>query len=263
MKRLFVVLSLCLASSAYANVLYSNGPVDGTTGAYFLDFRTVSDQFNPSGSTMTGFDIALWVSPGSVPVQFDWRVGTLPFDGSLGSATAIIGRGVTASLLCTSGSSYNGGICGRNNGFDIYWVSVTTSAITVGNGDWLTLGNGGDSSGLGIAWDVKTAVLRRQHTVPTERFPPKASISPANRRFSNRARACCWPGDSWVSPRCCGVSALLCALQIDRRSVVFQKLSTIEVDGASDVGPQERDASSCAKRCAEPDSVPSSQRHGV
>ena len=174
MKRLFVVLSLCLASSAYANVLYSNGPVDGTTGAYFLDFRTVSDQFNPSGSTMTGFDIALWVSPGSVPVQFDWRVGTLPFDGSLGSATAIIGRGVTASLLCTSGSSYNGGICGRNNDFDIYWVSVTTSAITVGNGDWLTLGNGGDSSGLGIAWDVNSgpspAAYSSNGAIPSESF---------------------------------------------------------------------------------------------
>lgn len=72
MKRrmiLLAVLGMSLAAvPAAAQVLYNNGPVNGTTDAWTLNFGfVVSDTFSlSSASTVTGLSLYAWVFPGDI-----------------------------------------------------------------------------------------------------------------------------------------------------------------------------------------------------
>jgi hypothetical protein len=161
LKTLIATLCLVLSSSAFAGILYSNGPVNGSSNAYFIDTYTVSDQFSPSGSQMYGFGIAEWVPAGATPLSFDWDVGTSAFGSDLGSGVATIGGGgnAIATVLC-----YNGGLI-NGYGYDVYNIDVTTGLITVGAGDWLTLFGAADSYGGRDAWDVNFGPSAAEHSL--------------------------------------------------------------------------------------------------
>jgi hypothetical protein len=58
------LLALCLAAvPAVAQVVYDNGPINGTTDGWTINFRfSVSNTFTTSGGTLTGLDFGAWVS---------------------------------------------------------------------------------------------------------------------------------------------------------------------------------------------------------
>jgi hypothetical protein len=161
---------------ATASILYSNGPVNGTSTAYYIDVYVVSDQFTPSGSDMTGFEIAEWVDSGVTPLTFDWAVGSAAFGNDVASGVATIGGAgnATATLLCQSGAAFNGGTCGASFGYDVYQVDVSTGPITVSAGDWLTLTGATDNEDLRDAWDMNSGPSQAEHntlgSVPSESF---------------------------------------------------------------------------------------------
>jgi hypothetical protein len=70
--KLFIAslsLALCFAWTATASAqnLYSNGPINGTLNAWFIDSFQVSDSFVVSAeSNLSSFTFGDWVDPGDV-----------------------------------------------------------------------------------------------------------------------------------------------------------------------------------------------------
>ncbi len=140
--------------SAFATVIFDDGPTDGTSNAFFIDgpgagpfAQTISDGFVATGSGTAGrLDFGVWVPTGTTPTQVSWWLGTAVFAGDVGTGSAAL----TASdytLLSSNGF-----------GYDVYEVSLTSMSsgyMTMGNTYYLTLGDGNDSSGSQfVAWDV-------------------------------------------------------------------------------------------------------------
>ena len=90
-------------------MIYENGPANGTTDAWTINFGyVVSDSFTaPANSTVTGFDIWVWEFPGDVMTAVDWSVTSAPNGGTVyGSGTAS-GQNVTDSFISTNWYGYN------------------------------------------------------------------------------------------------------------------------------------------------------------
>ena len=96
MKLRIVLLTiiLCLALAAVpasAQVLYDDGPINGTTDAWTINYGyVVGDTFTLSAnSTVGGFNFGVWEFPGDVMTSVDWSI-TSQYDGGTvyGSGTA-------------------------------------------------------------------------------------------------------------------------------------------------------------------------------
>ncbi len=147
----FVLTILCLAlcTTAFAGVIYDDGPIDGNTNALFIDGpggafgETISDGYVASGSGTPGvLNFGEWVAPGSTPTGVSWALGTTSFASDLGR-----GSGVAGSTFLGSNPF----------GFDVYntQVNLTGAAMqTAGNTYYLTLNGATDSLGGSDAWDI-------------------------------------------------------------------------------------------------------------
>jgi hypothetical protein len=142
---LLVILGLALGSTAFGDtVLYSNGPINGTIGAWNIYGWVVSDSFTlGSASTVTGVDAGFWFVPGyDVPVQLDWSIS------SGVNAGTFFGSGTNVTLTNT----YWG------TGFNYY--SIFNSSFSIANlylpagTYYLNLTNGvTNPSGGNFFWD--------------------------------------------------------------------------------------------------------------
>src|SRR5208337_351213 len=81
-------------TSPQGQVLYSNGPLNGTYDAWTINYGyVVSNSFTlGSASTVGGFDFYTWGYPGDNPQTVDWYISSSPFGGT------IYGSGTGASL---------------------------------------------------------------------------------------------------------------------------------------------------------------------
>src|SRR5271155_3343864 len=82
------LLALCLtlaAVPAMAQTVYSNGPTNGNTDAWTVNFGfVVSDTFNTNSvnTTITGVDFAMWMAPGDVLVNAEVSITSSENGGS-------------------------------------------------------------------------------------------------------------------------------------------------------------------------------------
>ena len=91
--RIASLAILCLALAAipaWAQWSYDNGPINGTTDAWTINFGyIVSDTFVAGGSTVTGFSFGVWEFPGDVLSSVDWSITSGENGGTVfGSGTA-------------------------------------------------------------------------------------------------------------------------------------------------------------------------------
>ncbi len=152
--RIALLALVCLTLAATASAqLYDNGPANGTTDAWTINFGyVVSNNFRccksfegnggaPAGTTMTGFDFAVWEFPGDTLTQVDWSVTSGENSGTVyGSGTA----SVTDSFISTNQYGYN---------IDKATVSGLNVGLTAGNTYWLNLQNASVASGDPVYWD--------------------------------------------------------------------------------------------------------------
>lgn len=143
-----------LSPSAFATVIFDDGPTDGTQQAFFIDgpgagpfTQTISDGFVASASGMAGMlDFGVWVPTGTTPTQVSWWLGTSAFAGDIGMGSAALGAS-NYSLLSSN-----------DFGYDVYEVSLTgmsSAVMNMGSTYYLTLGDANDSSGSQfVGWDV-------------------------------------------------------------------------------------------------------------
>ncbi len=138
-----VVLCLTLIIPALAqDVLYDNGPVNGTVDGWTINFGyVVSDTFTLSGdSTIQDFHFYVWAYPGDTPTGVDWSITSDEFGGTM------YGSG-TASLSNTYISS-------NQYGYDINLESATIPDLALGAGTyWLNLQNATTTQGNPLYWD--------------------------------------------------------------------------------------------------------------
>ena len=142
--RIASLTLLCLALAvipASAQVLYDNGPANGSVDAWTVNFGyVVSDTFTVGASTVGGFDFTVWAYPGDTALTVDWSITSAEFGGtSYGSGTA--------SLTSTFISS-------NQYGYDIDKLSASGLNVALGAGTyWLNLQNATTSFGDPLFWD--------------------------------------------------------------------------------------------------------------
>jgi hypothetical protein len=146
---------LCLALAAVpgsAQVLYDDGPINGTTDAWTINFGfIVSDTFILlNNATVGGFNFGAWEYPGDVLTSVQWSMTSQAINGGTlyGSGTA-------------SGSSLTDQFISSNQyGFDIDKITVTGLNVNLMGGStyWLNLQNATVPSGDPVYWDENSGV---------------------------------------------------------------------------------------------------------
>ena len=118
--RIASLTILCLALAAVPawaqNWSYDNGPINGTTDAWTINFGyIVSDTFIADGSTsVTGFSFGVWEFPGDTMSSVDWSITSGENGGTVfGSGTAS-GTNLTDKFISTN-----------QYGYDIDLITVT------------------------------------------------------------------------------------------------------------------------------------------
>ena len=123
--RIASLVILCLALVAIpacgARWSYDNGPINGTTDAWTINFGyIVSDTFVAGGS-VTGFQFGVWEFPGDAVSSVDWSITTEENGGTvIGSGTAS-GKNVTDQFISTN-----------QYGYDIDLITVTGLNVATG-----------------------------------------------------------------------------------------------------------------------------------
>lgn len=133
------VLASASAASA-ANVVYDNGPLNGTIDAFTINFGfQVSDSFTlTSAATVTGVNFGVWSSSGDEITSVDWGIATEPATYT-DTATATVTSGPTT----VNGDGYNVGI----DSFSLPNVPLAAGTY------YLVLQNAVVGSGDPIYWD--------------------------------------------------------------------------------------------------------------
>jgi hypothetical protein len=167
MKRvvLAAVIGLCLAAvPAIAQTLYSNGPENGTTDAWTINFGfVVSDTFTlSSASTVTGVKFDAWLYPGDTLQTAEVAITSSEFGGTT--------YGDQIVNFTQSGCESN------QFGFNVCLESSSgLTPVNLGNGTyWLNLENAVANDGDPIHWDENSGPSLASEssvgTIPSESF---------------------------------------------------------------------------------------------
>ena len=145
--RIASLTILCLVLAAIpAWAQYDNGPINGTTDAWTINFGyVVSDSFMGNG-TVFGFVFGTWEFPGDTMLTVDWSITSAENGGTtFGSGTA----SVTDKYISSNQFGYN-----------VDRISVTGLDVftTSGSTYWLNLQNAVISSGDPVFWDENSGV---------------------------------------------------------------------------------------------------------
>jgi len=173
------LLALCLtlaAVPAMAQVIYSNGPVNGNTDAWnFGDGYVVSDTFTVSGSpggpqaARVGNELEnVWMAPGETLMSAELSITSLENGG-----TSYFDQTV----------NYTQSNCVMNNyGYDVCLESTTFNGPMLNDGTyWLNLQNASTSGGDPVYWDENSGPSSASEntvgTIPSESFTVLGSES--------------------------------------------------------------------------------------
>ncbi len=120
-------------------VVYTNGPTNGTINAWGIGGGATSDAFTVSTeSTLTSVTAGLWVPTPNVPATVGWEIGTVAFGSDVSSGTA----------TPTNVFDFTNSI-----GFNVFDSSFAVTGALAPGDYWLTLTNTFDNNGDGAGWD--------------------------------------------------------------------------------------------------------------
>ena len=162
---LLTILCLMLAvAPAMADTLYDNGPPNGNTDAWTINFGfSVTDSFTCSQSSCSveGFSIVTWNFSGDNLSNLEMKLGSTVF-----------GSQFTDRVLSPSGSQDLGP---NQYGFELWRYDFSFPNVDVPNGtSWLTLQNAVVNTGDPIYWDENSgpssAFESAAGSIPSEAF---------------------------------------------------------------------------------------------
>ncbi len=156
---LFAGLLLTIALPASAQILYENGPINGTTDAWTInDGFVVSDTFTISGgpSTVTGMAFGAWLFPGDVLESVNVSFTQFEFGG-----TKYFEQIVNFTASGCSGNQYGFNVCTETGAF--------TNGPTLPNGTyWMNLSNAVVNDGDPVYWDENSGIGCHSQGCPSE-----------------------------------------------------------------------------------------------
>jgi PEP-CTERM motif len=153
---LLAILCLTLASlPAWAqNWSYDNGPINGTTDAWTINFGyIVSDTFGSgpgvTNPVATGFSFGVWEFPGDTMSSVDWSITGGENSGFVAGSGTASGANLSDSFISTN-----------QFGYDIDKISVSGLNVSLISGAqyWLNLQNAAVPSGDPVFWDENSGV---------------------------------------------------------------------------------------------------------
>src|SRR5271167_1455694 len=103
------LLCLLAAATASGQVLYDNGPANGTVDAWTINFGyIVSDTFTLlNNSTVGGFDFGVWEFPGDTLTSVDWSFTAYENGGTLYASGTAGGKNLTDRFISLNQYGYN------------------------------------------------------------------------------------------------------------------------------------------------------------
>lgn len=171
--KLRLALLACLALTAapvMAQQLYTNGPINGTTDGWTINFGfAVSDDFTISGvTTLQNLSFGAWLFPGDILENAEVLIGRAEFDGSISDQV------VNFSQSGCSGNQYGFNVCTETG-------SLGTPVNLFTGYYWLTIENANVNTGDPIYWDENggpsNASENSVGTVPSEAFTLNGTVS--------------------------------------------------------------------------------------
>jgi hypothetical protein len=166
---------LCLALwtlPASAQILYANGPVNGETYAWTINYGyIVSDTFTLSGgnSAVTGLSFGAWLYPGDTLTSADVSITS-----RINSGTTYFDETVVFSASRCAANSYGYDVCTETGSFSgptllsgTYWLNLQNAVTTQGNQVYWDQNSGVGCRSLGCpsqGWDSN------EGPVPSESF---------------------------------------------------------------------------------------------
>jgi len=158
------LLVLCLAAvPAMAQVIYSNGPINGTTDAWTINSGfTVSDTFVcGSQCGVTGISFGVWLFPGDVLESVQVSITSSEFGG-----TTYFNGNVNFTQSGCSGNQYGFNVCGALD--EVGFINLAAGNY------WLNLANAVVNTGDPVYWDENSGPSSASEnsvgTIPSESF---------------------------------------------------------------------------------------------
>jgi hypothetical protein len=152
---------LCLALAAIpARATYENGPINGTSDAWTINFGyVVSDTFASTLDSVSGFKFGVWEFPGDVLSSVDWSITSGENGGTVyGSGTAS-GSSVADQFISINQYGYN---------IDLITVMGLSAPLNGGTKYWLNLQNAVVPSGNPVYWDENSGVGCHSNGCPSQ-----------------------------------------------------------------------------------------------
>jgi hypothetical protein len=170
MKKLVLVSIITLiATSAAAQALYENGPTNGNTDAWTINFGFItSDRFNlrESGSTLTGAEFAVWLFAGDTLTSAE-----LSITSQENSGTSYFDQTVDFTKSGCVANRYGYNVCNEITSFDgptlnagTYWINLQKASVPSGDPVYWD-----ENSGDAQAWPPG-ASQNTVCTIPAESF---------------------------------------------------------------------------------------------
>jgi hypothetical protein len=161
--KLRIAFALCLALAAIPAMaqVYSNGPINGNTDAWTINFGfTVSDSFTASaGASVTGMQFGAWLFPGDVLQSAEVLIGTSEYSGN------ILDQTVNFTQSACAGNGFGFNVCTESGSF---------STTLAGGTYWLSLQNAVVNDGDPVYWDENSGPSSASEnsvgTIPSEAF---------------------------------------------------------------------------------------------
>ena len=131
-------------------VLYDNGPINGTVDAWTINYGyLISDSFNSGvGTAVTGFVFGAWEFPGDGLTSVTWAITT--DDCAKGNCGTTLGEGVVHGKNLTDQF-----ISTNQDGYDVDLITASIPNVVVNRNTayWFTLYNAVVPSGNPVYWD--------------------------------------------------------------------------------------------------------------
>jgi hypothetical protein len=159
------LLALCLAvvPAVAQTDIYDNGPTNGTTDGWTINFGfAVSDSFTlSSGATVSGLNFAAWTTPGDVLESAEVSITSSEFGGT--------------SYFDQTVNFTQSGCVANQYGYNVCTESGTFSGPSLNAGTyWLNLQNASVNTGDPVYWDENSGPSSGSEnsigTIPSESF---------------------------------------------------------------------------------------------
>ena len=162
---LTLLLVALVAVPAMAQDIYDNGPTNGNTDAWTVNFGfTVSDTFNTSlaNTQITGVTFAAWMAPGDILDSAE-----ISITSSEAGGTSYFDQTVNFTQAGCVGNQYGYNVCNESSTF-------TGPVLASAGSYWLNIQNASSAAGDPVYWDENSGPSSASEntvgTIPSESF---------------------------------------------------------------------------------------------